>query len=71
MTGTGVEIIYNGDDERLERLQITNMQSLRIKKWSQGTVLRSTPDADANNQNQKGESEQASKHGKLLPMHAR
>ncbi len=62
MTGTGVEIIYNGDDERLERLQITNLQSLRIKKWSQGTVLRSTPDANANNQ--KGESEQASKRGK-------
>ena len=62
MTGTGVEIVYNGDDERLERLQITNLQSLRIKKWSQGTVLRSTPDANANNQ--KGESEQASKRGK-------
>jgi len=64
MTGTGVEIVYNGDDERLERLQITNLQSLRIKKWSQGTVLRSTPDADANNQKQKSENEQASKHGK-------
>ena len=62
MTGTGVEIVYNGDDERLERLQITNLQSLRIKKWSQGTVLRSTPDASANNQ--KGESEQTSKRGK-------
>ena len=62
MTGTGVEIVYNGDDERLERLQITNLQSLRIKKWSQGTVLRSTPDTSANNQ--KGESEQTSKRGK-------
>jgi len=62
MTGTGVEIVYNGDDERLERLQITNLQSLHIKKWSQGSVLRSTPDADANNQ--KGESAQASKQGK-------
>jgi hypothetical protein len=62
MTGTGVEIVYNGDDERLERLQITKLQSLRIKKWSQGTVLRSTPDANANNQ--KGENEQASKRGK-------
>ena len=62
LTGTGVEIIYNGDDERLERLQITNLQSLHIKKWSQGTVLQSTP--DANNQKQKGEGEQASKHGK-------
>ena len=62
MTGTGVEIIYNGDDERLERLQITNLQSLRIKKWSQGSVLRSTPDANANNQ--KGESAQAPKRGK-------
>ena len=45
MTGTGMEIVYNGDDERLERLQITNLQSLRIKRWSEGTVLRSTPDA--------------------------
>ena len=35
---------------------------MRIKKWSQGTVLRSTPDASANNQ--KGESGQASKRGK-------
>ncbi|MGD0571403.1 MAG: hypothetical protein ABSB11_00110 [Sedimentisphaerales bacterium] len=61
MTGTGVEIIYNGDDERLERLRITNLHSLRIKKWAQGTVLRSTPDANANNQ--KGESEEASKRG--------
>lgn len=62
LTGTGVEIVYNGDDERLERLQITNLQSLRVKKWSEGSVLRSTPDANANNQ--KGESEQASKQGK-------
>jgi hypothetical protein len=60
LTGTGVEIVYNGDDERLERLQITNLQSLRIKKWSQGTVLQSTPDANS----QKGESERASKRGK-------
>ena len=65
MAGTGLEIVYNGDDERLERLQITNLQSLRIKKWSQGTVLQSTPDADANNQKQKSENERASKHGKL------
>ncbi|MGD0596300.1 MAG: hypothetical protein ABSA64_02115 [Sedimentisphaerales bacterium] len=64
MTGTGMEIVYNGDDERLERLQITNLQSLRIKRWSEGTVLRSTPDADANNQKQKSENEQASKRGK-------
>jgi len=64
MTGTGMEIVYNGDDERLERLQITNLQSLRIKRWSEGTVLRSTPDADANNQKQKSENEQASKQGK-------
>ncbi|MGA2323217.1 MAG: hypothetical protein ABSG22_05155 [Sedimentisphaerales bacterium] len=55
MTGTGMEIVYNGDDERLERLQITNLQSLRIKRWSEGTVLRSTPDTDANNQKQKSE----------------
>ena len=64
MTGTGMEIVYNGDDERLERLQITNLQSLRIKRWSEGTVLQSTPDADANNQKQKSENEQASKQGK-------
>ena len=64
MTGTGMEIVYNGDDERLERLQITNLRSLRIKRWSQGSVLRSTPDADANNQKQKSENEQASKQGK-------
>ena len=64
MTGTGMEIVYNGDDERLERLQITNLQNLRIRRWSEGTVLRSTPDADANNQKQKSENEQASKHGK-------
>jgi len=63
MAGTGLEIVYNGDDERLERLQIMNLQSLRIKKWSQGTVLQSTP--DANNQKQKSENERASKHGKL------
>jgi hypothetical protein len=64
MTGTGMEIVYNGDDERLERLQITNLQSLRINRWSEGTVLQSTPDADANNQKQKGENERASKQGK-------
>ena len=72
MAGTGMEIVYNGDDERLERLQITNLQSLRIKRWSEGTVLRSTPDAcawpslpgDANNQKQKSKNEPASKHGK-------
>ncbi len=64
LTGTGVEIVYNGDDERLERLQITNMRSLRIKKWSQGTVLRSTPDAGANNQKQKSENEQSPRRGK-------
>jgi len=72
MTGTGMEIVYNGDDERLERLQITNLQSLRIRRWSEGTVLRSTPDAcawpslpgDANNQKQKSENERASKQGK-------
>jgi hypothetical protein len=64
MTGTGLEIVYNGNDEQLERLQITNLQSLRIKRWSQGTVLRSTPDADANNQKQKSENKQAAKHGK-------
>jgi hypothetical protein len=63
MTGTGLNIVYNGDDERLERLQITNLQSLRIKQWSQGTVLQSTP--YANNQKQKSENERASKHGKL------
>jgi hypothetical protein len=62
LMGTGVEIVYNGDDERLERLQITNLRSLRIKKWSQGTVLQSTP--DANNPKQKSDSEQASKHGR-------
>ena len=53
MAGTGMEIVYNGDDERLERLQITNLQSLHIKQWSQGSVLRSTPDANANNQTKK------------------
>jgi len=62
LKGTGVEIVYNGDDERLERLQITNLQTLRIKQWSEGAVLQSTP--DANNQKQKGKDEQASKHGK-------
>ena len=64
MTGTGMDIVYNGDDERLERLQITNLRSLRIKRWSEGTVLRSTPDANANNQKQKSENERASKQGK-------
>jgi hypothetical protein len=69
MTGTGLEIVYNGDDERLERLQITNLQSLRIKKWSQ-TVLRSTPDANAprplgaDANSRKGAGEQASRRGK-------
>jgi hypothetical protein len=63
MKGTGVEIVYNGDDERLERLQITNLESLRIKRWSNGTVLESTPGASADNQKQKGENERASKHG--------
>jgi hypothetical protein len=65
MAGTGLEIVYNGTDEQLERLQITNLQNLRMKKWSQGTVLRSTPDADANNQKQKSENERASKRGKF------
>jgi hypothetical protein len=63
LSGTGVEIVYNGDDERLERLQITNLKSLRIKRWSGGTVLESTPGADTNNPKQKGDNEQASKRG--------
>lgn len=62
MTGRGVKIIYNGDDERLERLQITNLQSLHVKKWSQGSVLRSTPDTGANNP--KAQGEHPSKRGK-------
>jgi hypothetical protein len=64
MTGSGMEIVYNGDDERLERLQIMNLKSLRIRQWSQGTVLQSTPDADANNQKQKSKNERAPKRGK-------
>ncbi len=61
LTGSGVEIVYNGDEERLERLQITNLQSLRIKKWSDGTVLQSTPDTI---QNQKGQNANTKKNGK-------
>lgn len=75
MTGSGMEIVYNGDDERLERLQIMNLKDLRIRQWSQGAVLQSAPDqpfgevspsadTDANNQKQKSENERALKRGK-------
>jgi hypothetical protein len=63
LMGTGVEITYNGDDERLERLQITELRSLRLKKWSHGMVLQSTP--DANNTNSKSGDKHASKLGQL------
>jgi hypothetical protein len=42
LAGTGMELVYNGDAERLELLKITKLQSLRIKRWSRGTVLGST-----------------------------
>jgi hypothetical protein len=42
LTGTGMELVYNGDAERLELLKITKLQGLHIKRWSRGTVLGST-----------------------------
>ena len=42
LAGTGMELVYNGDAERLELLKITKLQSLRVRRWSRGTVLGST-----------------------------
>ena len=42
LTGTGMELVYNGDAERLEFLKIRKLESLHIKRWSQGTVFGST-----------------------------
>jgi hypothetical protein len=42
LTGTGMELVYNSDAERLELLKIAKLQGLHIKRWSRGTVLGST-----------------------------
>lgn len=42
LVGTGMKLIYNGDAERLEFLQIERLRSLNIKRWSQGTVFGSS-----------------------------
>ena len=39
LLGTGLEIVYNGDAERLELLKIKNLQNLHIRRWSKGTAL--------------------------------
>jgi hypothetical protein len=42
LAGTGMELVYNGDEERLEFLKIAKLQGLHIKRWSRGAVLGST-----------------------------
>ncbi|MFH1371915.1 MAG: hypothetical protein ABII09_11615 [Planctomycetota bacterium] len=42
LMGKGMELIYNGDAERLEFLKITKLETLHIKRWSRGTVFSST-----------------------------
>ncbi len=41
LAGTGMTIVYNGDEERLELLKIAKLQGLHIKRWSRGAVLGS------------------------------
>jgi hypothetical protein len=41
LVGTGMELIYNGDAEQLEFLKIARLQSLHIKRWSQGMMFGS------------------------------
>jgi len=42
MAGTGMELIYNSDDDRLEFLKIAKLQSLHIKRWTQGMMFQSS-----------------------------
>lgn len=39
LVGKGMEIIYNSDEERLEFLKITKLESLHIKRRSKGAAL--------------------------------
>jgi len=41
LAGTGMELVYDGDEERLELLKIEKLQGLHIKRWSRGTALGS------------------------------
>jgi hypothetical protein len=41
MTGTGMELIYNSNEERLEYLKIAKLQSLHIKRWTDGMMSKS------------------------------
>jgi hypothetical protein len=41
MTGTGMEVVYDSDEERLEHLKIAKLKSLRVKRWARGTAFSS------------------------------
>jgi len=48
LVGRGMELVYNSDEERLEFLKITKLESLLIKRWSKGTLLSgSSPRGEA------------------------
>ncbi|MGA2091980.1 MAG: hypothetical protein ABSH16_01040 [Sedimentisphaerales bacterium] len=43
MKGTGLEVVFNGDDQRLEHLKIAKLKNLWLKRWSKQTAPGSTP----------------------------
>ncbi|MGD0077381.1 MAG: hypothetical protein ABSB91_02005 [Sedimentisphaerales bacterium] len=61
LKGTGLEIIFNGDDQRLEHLKIAKLENLRLKRWSKQT----SPASGASQEDKVGgESKTASRAGK-------
>ncbi|MBN2019614.1 MAG: hypothetical protein JW749_05255 [Sedimentisphaerales bacterium] len=45
LTGTGMELIYDGVAERLDLLKVNRLENLSIKRWSRGMVSGTTPSA--------------------------
>ncbi len=39
LEGKGLELVYDGDAERLELLKIQKLKSINIKQWSKGTLF--------------------------------
>jgi hypothetical protein len=65
MKGRGLEIIFNGGDEKLEYLKIARLKSLRIKQWSKGAVLAAEGGADSEKKDKTGDKQPGSdKSGK-------
>jgi hypothetical protein len=43
LKGTGLEVVFNGDDQRLEHFKIASLKNLRLRRWSKQTAPGSTP----------------------------